>query len=142
MANLAGKIAALESCLRGHAPLLVAFSGGVDSAYLLAAARRVLGEEVRAVIADSASLPRRSLARAREVAARIGVPLDVLSTGELADENYAANPVNRCYFCKAELFRRMDELAARGGFRRLPMAKMPMTQGRFVPVWRPPVNSP
>ncbi len=110
------KRAALESILRAHAPLVVAYSGGVDSACLLAIARRVLGERVLGVIADSPSLPRQALADAIEVARGCGAEVEVVKTDELNDPRYAGNPLNRCYFCKSELFLRLDVLARERGF--------------------------
>ncbi len=107
----------LADILRAHAPLLVAYSGGVDSAYLLAEAHRVLGSRVLGVIADSASLPRQALAEALSLAREIGAPVEVVRTAELDNPDYASNPVNRCYFCKAELFTRLDALAAERGFK-------------------------
>ena len=76
----------LEEILRIHAPLLVAYSGGVDSACLLAVAHRVLGEGVTGVIADSASLPRASLAAALDLARGLGVHVEVLATEEFSNE--------------------------------------------------------
>jgi uncharacterized protein len=111
------KVRQLESLLRQHAPLVIAYSGGVDSAYLLAAAHRVLGDQCLAVIADSPSLPRQSLADALALAEKIGARVEVVPTDEMADPNYASNPVNRCYFCKAELFTKLDRLAHERGFR-------------------------
>lgn len=105
------KVAALESILRRSAPLMIAYSGGVDSAYLLSAAHRVLGDGALGVIADSPSLPRAALRDALEVAEGIGARVEVIRTEELSDANYASNPLNRCYFCKAELFQRLDRLA-------------------------------
>ena len=110
------KITLLENILRAHAPLLVAYSGGVDSACLLAAAHRVLGEKVVGVIADSPSLPRRALQEALEVAAGFGATVEVVATQEFEDDRYLVNPPNRCYFCKAELFTRMDQIARDRGF--------------------------
>ncbi len=111
-----GKVAVLEAMLQRHAPLLIAYSGGVDSAYLLAAAHRVLGERAVGVIADSPSLPRQALRDALEVAEGIGARVEVIRTEELANANYASNPLNRCYFCKAELFQRLDQLARERSF--------------------------
>jgi len=105
------KVAALESILRAHAPIVVAYSGGVDSACLLAIAHRTLGNRMLGVIADSPSLPRQALADAVALAKTLGAPLEVIRTEELDDPRYAENPVNRCYFCKAELFQRMEVLA-------------------------------
>jgi uncharacterized protein len=110
------KTLVLESILRDHAPLVVAYSGGVDSACLLAVAHRALGDRMLGVIADSPSLPRQSLADALALARELGAPIEVIRTTELDDPRYAENPINRCYFCKAELFQRMDALARERGF--------------------------
>jgi pyridinium-3,5-biscarboxylic acid mononucleotide sulfurtransferase len=110
------KVRALESLLRDHAPLVVAYSGGVDSACLLAVARRTLGERVLGVIADSPSLPRQALADALDVARNFGAAVEVVQTNEIDDPRYASNPPNRCYFCKAELFQRLDALARERGY--------------------------
>jgi uncharacterized protein len=110
------KVASLESILRENAPLVVAYSGGVDSACLLAVAHRVLGGRMLGVIADSPSLPRQALADALALASELGAPVEVIRTEELDDPRYAENPMNRCYFCKAELFQRMDALARERGF--------------------------
>jgi len=115
---VSGKHELLRALLETNAPLVIAYSGGVDSAYLLAEAHRVLGpEKMVGVIADSPSLPRQALADALELANRIGAPVEVIRTDELANPDYASNPVNRCYFCKAELFLKLDQLAAARGFR-------------------------
>lgn len=106
-----GKVEALEQILRRHETLVVAYSGGVDSACLLAVAHRVLGPKVLGVIADSPSLPRQALADALETARGFGAMVEVVKTEELNDPRYAENPINRCYFCKAELFQRLDTLA-------------------------------
>jgi len=113
---LGTKVELLDAQLRAHAPLLVAYSGGVDSAYLLAEASRVLGAAALGVIADSPSLPRQALADALALAEQIGARVEVVKTDELQNPSYAENPVNRCYFCKAELFSRLDALAAERGF--------------------------
>jgi len=110
------KITRLENILRERTPLLVAYSGGVDSTCLLAVAHRVLGDSVLGVIADSPSLPRAALAEARQVADEIGVRHRVLTTEEFSNPEYFTNPPNRCYFCKAELFTHMEALAAAEGF--------------------------
>jgi pyridinium-3,5-biscarboxylic acid mononucleotide sulfurtransferase len=107
----------LRRGLAEHAPLLIAYSGGVDSAYLLAEAHGVLGGRMLGAIADSPSLPRQALADALALAGQIGAPVEVVQTDELQNPQYASNPANRCYFCKAELFSKLDELAAARGFR-------------------------
>ncbi|HEU5003696.1 MAG TPA: ATP-dependent sacrificial sulfur transferase LarE [Actinomycetota bacterium] len=91
---------------------VVAFSGGVDSSVLAEAAHRVLGERSLAVTADSPSLARRELAAARTLAAGRGWRHEVVATHEMDDPQYAANPTNRCYFCKTALFDRLAPLAA------------------------------
>lgn len=111
------KLAQLRAQLRAHAPLVIAYSGGVDSAYLLAEAQRTLGNDALGVIADSPSLPRQALADALDLAKHIGARVEVVKTDELDNPQYASNPVNRCYFCKAELFTRLDTLAHERGFR-------------------------
>src|SRR5262245_57056490 len=106
----------LQSLLRTHAPLLVAYSGGVDSTCLLAVAHRTLGNKVLGVIADSPSLPRKALACALRVAKSLEVAVEVIATRELENPSYVNNPPNRCYFCKAELFSRMNALAVERRF--------------------------
>jgi uncharacterized protein len=111
------KVESLNSLLIAHAPLVIAYSGGVDSAYLLAAARAALGEDrALGVIADSASLPRQSLKEALDLAERLAARVEVVRTDEVQDERYSSNPVNRCYFCKAELFTKLDSLARERGY--------------------------
>ena len=100
--------AQLLARLEDLSPLAVAFSGGVDSSVLSHAAFSVLGEQARAVIADSASLPRRELVAARKTAEGIGIELVELKTLEQANPDYQANRGDRCYFCKAALFEALD----------------------------------
>ncbi len=108
--------AVLEEC----APMLVAYSGGVDSAYLAYAARQAAPGGVLALIADSPSLPRSALAAALAFAAAHDIPCETLATQELDNPEYRRNDPNRCYFCKDELFGRMaEELRRRPGFRTL-----------------------
>ena len=91
------KRARLGEILRANSPLIIAYSGGVDSAFLLAEARRELGDRVLGVIADSPSLPRQSLAEAVALARAIGAPVEIVKTLELDNPDYAANPPNRCF---------------------------------------------
>jgi pyridinium-3,5-biscarboxylic acid mononucleotide sulfurtransferase len=116
MPEMTEKLDRLESLLRAHAPLLVAYSGGVDSTCLLAVAHETLGDKVLGVIADSPSLPRKALASALGVAKRLRVSIEVIATHELENPLYVNNPPNRCYFCKAELFSKMNALAAKRRF--------------------------
>jgi uncharacterized protein len=101
----------LQSILRLYPRWLIAYSGGVDSTYLLAEAASLLGRSALGVIADSPSLPRQALSSAIQVAQSLGAQLRVIKTTELEKPEYATNPVNRCYFCKHELFDRMQRLA-------------------------------
>jgi uncharacterized protein len=120
MQTLSDKQVHLRQILKAHAPVLIAYSGGVDSAYLLAEARLVLGKDsMLGVIADSASLPRKALTQALELAQTLDAPVEVVSTGELENPDYAQNPLNRCYFCKAELFSKLEQIAADRKFRAL-----------------------
>jgi uncharacterized protein len=103
------KESALKAILREFPSLAVAYSGGVDSAYLSDVAHEVLGARSQMVIADSPSLPRSEFAEATRLAAERGWKLVVISTQEFENEEYLKNDGRRCYFCKSELFRRMKE---------------------------------
>ena len=96
--------------------LMVAYSGGVDSAFLAATAHRVLGERMLAVLADSPSLARRDMEQACAFARSLGMPLEVIATEELDRPEYARNDANRCFHCKDELFLVMEKLGGRLGF--------------------------
>jgi uncharacterized protein len=111
-AGLREKERGLVLWLRAHGSALIGFSGGVDSAYLACVAVDALGSaNVLAVIGKSASYPEAQWAAAREVALRFAVPVLEVDTDELADPRYAANPTNRCYFCKSELWSRLAPIA-------------------------------
>jgi len=114
--TLRAKESALVDWLRAKGSVLVGFSGGVDSAYLACVAIETLGpERMLAVIGRSASYPAAQWQVARDVAARFGVPVLEIDTDELNDPSYAANPVNRCYFCKRELWSLLVPIAAERG---------------------------
>lgn len=111
------KLDHLREILRGYESCLVAYSGGVDSVFLAKVAHDVLGPRALAVIADSPSLPRRELADALAHGERFGFAIRVVRTDEFSNERYLANPTNRCYFCKHELFTELEPIARAEGFR-------------------------
>lgn len=99
------RLARLRGILSEMPRAVVAFSGGVDSTFLLRVAADTLGARVTALTAISPSIPEEDRARAKSLAAAMGVPQIVVESHELDDPRYAANPDNRCYFCKSELYR-------------------------------------
>lgn len=109
--TLEDRQARLRQLLAGFERCVVAYSGGVDSAYLLAEAHAVLGERAVGVTARSASLPAEELRAAVDLARAIGARHETIDTQELADPRYAANAPDRCYFCKSELFTRLEAIA-------------------------------
>jgi len=110
--TLSQKLARLKEILSPWSSALIAYSGGVDSAFLLWTAHKVLGNRVTGVLGDSPSLPRSEHQAALYFASRHQLPIEVISTNELNNPDYAANPSNRCFFCRSELFQRMESLAS------------------------------
>ncbi len=115
-ATLAAKEARLHSRLEEFDSLLIAYSGGVDSAYLAFAASRALGDRMLCVTADSPSYPRRHREMAERIAREFGLPHEFIETSEMDRPEYRANPANRCYYCKTELYEHLSELATARGF--------------------------
>jgi uncharacterized protein len=114
--ELAKKEQALEQIIKTAHRLLIAFSGGVDSSYLLWKAHKILGLDCMGVIADSPSLARSELHHAIAFAEKYKLPLIIVPTNELDDPVYRANPVNRCYYCKHALFHQLTIMAIRESF--------------------------
>ncbi len=110
------KLEQLRAQLRTFNNVIIAYSGGVDSAFLLRVAHQELGSRAQAMIGVSPSLLPEELVDARELAGQIGVLLREVETHEIDDDNYNANPNNRCYFCKSELFTVLTKVAEAEGF--------------------------
>jgi len=123
----------LRALLQSYGSCLVAYSGGVDSAFLALVAHQVLGEKALAAIADTPSLPRRELQEALDVAARFRFPVRVVRTREFENAEYLANPANRCYFCKHELFTELAPLAKAEGFSVIAYGENASDVGDFRP---------
>ncbi len=114
--DLSAKLDRLEDSLRSLGRTLVAYSGGVDSAYLAWVAHQVLGENMLAVIADSPSLARTQLQDALAFAQEQGIPVETIQTGEMERPEYLRNDQQRCFHCKDELFQVMEGFAGKRGF--------------------------
>jgi pyridinium-3,5-biscarboxylic acid mononucleotide sulfurtransferase len=131
--HLAAKSQELKSLLAGSGRTLVAYSGGVDSAYLAWIAHEILGENMLAMIADSASLARTQLADAIAFAEEQQIPIEVIATSELDHPEYARNDGQRCFHCKDELFSVMEGLRAARGFDNIAYGVNLDDQGEFRP---------
>ncbi len=114
--ELQSKISHLRALLREMGSVLVAYSGGVDSALVLKMASEELGDRALGVIGVSPSLATEDLAQAREAARAMGARLRECQTREFENEDYTANQLNRCYFCKQELYTRLFTLAREEGY--------------------------
>lgn len=131
--NLDRKEHALRARLASLGGLLVAYSGGTDSAFLAWSAHEVLGEKMQAVLANSPSLPRRELKLAVEFAEDWHIPLKVISTQEMDRPDYARNDSDRCFHCKDELFTVLEKERARLGFQHIAYGRNLDDQGDFRP---------
>jgi uncharacterized protein len=127
------KLERLRALLRSYGSCLIAYSGGVDSVFLAVVAREVLGDKSLAAIADTPSLPRRELAEALALARQFQFPVRVLRTREFDNPAYLANPNNRCYFCKHELFTELAPLAKAEGFAVIAYGENASDTGDFRP---------
>ena len=110
-ADLATKAAALDARLASLGSVLVAYSGGVDSAFLGITAARVLGDRSICITADSPSYPDRHRDLAIGTARAFHLRHEMVATSEVDNPNYRANPVNRCYYCKHELYSHLTGIA-------------------------------
>jgi pyridinium-3,5-biscarboxylic acid mononucleotide sulfurtransferase len=131
--NLASKSDVLASRLRSLGRTLVAYSGGVDSAFLAWVAYQVLGEDMLAVIADSPSLARSHLADAIAFAREQGIPIEVINTAELDRPEYRRNDAARCFQCKDELFTVMESFRLTHDFQSIAYGVNVDDQGDFRP---------
>ncbi|MGA8185651.1 MAG: ATP-dependent sacrificial sulfur transferase LarE [Terriglobia bacterium] len=116
LGGLENKQKRLEGELKKLPSLIVAYSGGVDSAYLAYAAHQALGDRMLAVTALSASYSERDRREAEACVERYRLPHEFINTSELSNPDYRANNPDRCFFCKDELFSQLDQLATRRGF--------------------------
>ena len=123
----------LDETLEALSSVLIAYSGGTDSAFLAFAAHRVLGDRAVAAIADSASLPRAELEQALQFTATYGIPIRILATSELERPEYARNDQARCFHCKDTLFSAMEAERAQLGFAHLAFGMNVDDQGELRP---------
>ena len=132
-AETQAKYAQLQALLRDMESVLVAYSGGVDSALLLKVAHDVLGSRAMGALAVSPAYAPEETGEAMAVAEQMGIPVITLETHELEDERYVANDFNRCYFCKTELFTQLEPLAKKHNLRYIAYGVNKDDDGDFRP---------
>jgi len=132
-AETQAKYAQLQALLRDMESVLVAYSGGVDSALLLKVAHDVLGTRAMGALAVSPAYAPEETREAMAVAEQMGIPVITLETHELEDERYVANDFNRCYFCKTELFTQLEPLAKKHNLRYIAYGVNKDDDGDFRP---------
>lgn len=108
--NIEDKYSRLKAILLEMKEVVVAYSGGVDSSFLLKVAVDTLGEKAMGVLAVSPTYPSRELGKAKELAVSMGARLTVIESNEMEKDEFRQNPINRCYYCKSELFERIGRL--------------------------------
>ena len=144
--TLIDKKARLDEVLLEMGSVLIAYSGGIDSAFLAWTAAQIPQLEMMAVLADSPSLARAQLADAVSFAREHGLPLEVITTEEMENADYVKNDMRRCFHCKNELFTQMQETRKRLGFRHLAYGMNLDDRGDFRPgqvaAWEHSVRAP
>ena len=115
--NIDEKYQKLRNIIKDMGEVVVAYSGGVDSTFLLKVAKDVLGDNVLGVLAASPTYPSREYDKALETAENIGVTVEIINTNETDDKKFKENPVDRCYYCKTELFTKISEIAKGSRFK-------------------------
>jgi len=123
----------LQSIVKAMESVAIGYSGGVDSTLLLKVAVDVLGTKAVAMIGRSETYPTREFEEAVKIAQHIGARYFIVNTEETDVLKFQENPVNRCYFCKTELFGKLDEIAQREGLKWIADGQLPMMSETFVP---------